>query len=336
MEKILTISVAAYNAAKDLPRCLASMLETEVAELLEIIIVNDGSKDDTLTAAEELRMKAPDIVKVIDKKNGGHGSTINASIVEATGKYFKIVDSDDWVDKEGLEKLVRWLKDNDADLVLNPYHEVDEKTMDRRALKDPRDIAQTAGEIKRIETAKDLTLYMHSITWNTRIMKKMGPAIDEHCFYVDLEYAIFPMPLVKNYICFDYPVYQYLLGSVSQSVTIGNMIKRRDQHLKVVKRITGSYHDFKDGMTDSVKTLVRNRVRWGAVNQYKIYANMDPKEAAGEVKAFDSWLKKADEEIYEGPGGKFMAVMKLQRSTGFGMYGLSIRMIRALGISTAP
>ena len=128
MNKVLSISVAAYNAAQDLSRCLDSLVNTSVADFLDIIVVNDGSKDETLALARSYEQRYPDIIRVIDKENGGHGSTINASIPEAMGKYYKIVDSDDWVDKEGLERLVHALMETEADLVLNPFHIIDAQT----------------------------------------------------------------------------------------------------------------------------------------------------------------------------------------------------------------
>ena len=124
MEKILTISIAAYNAEKYISKCLDSLLNTRVRDQLEIIIVNDGSTDDTLIIAQRYYVNYPNIIKIIDKENGGHGSTINASIKEATGKYYKIIDSDDWVDENGLEKLVDYLSYHNVDMVLNPFNEV--------------------------------------------------------------------------------------------------------------------------------------------------------------------------------------------------------------------
>ena len=137
MNKILTISIASYNAEKDIPRCLDSFIQTTVFDKLDIIVVNDGSSDNTSQVASEYAKKYPNSIRVVDKENGGHGSTINTGITYAKGKYFKIVDSDDWVNKDGLEDLVSYLENNDIDLVINPFHTInysDHKMINQIAL----------------------------------------------------------------------------------------------------------------------------------------------------------------------------------------------------------
>ena len=301
MEKILTISIAAYNAELDIKRCLDSFISTNVLEELELIVVNDGSKDNTLNVAKQYEKKYPGIIKVIDKKNGGHGSTINASIKEATGKYYKIVDSDDWIDPEELEKLVFWLRNNDADLVVTPYKCVN----------------------------ADIIVYMHSTTFKKEVIKRMGPIIDENCFYVDLEYTIFPLYYIKNFVCLDYIVYQYLLGTDEQSMNIKNMIKRRNQHLKVVTRIINYYSDKKRTLKEPVQEIILNRIHSAILSQYKIYANMEPKESIAEVKKFDMWLKQFP-ELYTGAQGRFMKIIYLNRATRFMFYAPIIRILKIM------
>ena len=237
MEKILTISIAAYNAESDISRCLDSLINSGVLEKLDVVVVNDGSKDQTSKIVKEYVEKYKDSIHMIDKENGGHGSTINSSIKVAEGKYYKILDSDDWVDSNNLAKLVCYLEANNVDLVLNPYHEVaysDHSVkkmveMERNQLE-----YEIKYDIKKL--SEKCVLFMHSLTFKTDVIKKMGSIIDEHCFYVDMEYSIFPMLYVRNFVYLDYSVYQYLLGSQTQSMNIQNMIKRREQHLKVIKR----------------------------------------------------------------------------------------------------
>ena len=122
--KKLSVIIPAYNAERFLAKCVASIAE-QTYENIEIIVVNDGSKDSTLKIAEEYENKYPGSVIVIDKENGGHGSTINSSLIRASGKYYKIVDSDDWVETENLDKLVSILKNSDEDLIVNSYYEAD-------------------------------------------------------------------------------------------------------------------------------------------------------------------------------------------------------------------
>ncbi len=330
MDKILTISVAAYNAENDLRRCLDSMVETIVAEKLEIIVVNDGSKDNTLLVAKEYEAKFPDIIRVIDKENGGHGSTINASIKIATGKYYKIVDSDDWVDKKGIESLVKKLENIDADLVLNPYQDIDAKTLKQKNLINPYSDNAQIGVVQSINNIDDIVIYMHSTTFKTQLLKQMGPIIDEHCFYVDMEYTLFPLKYVQNYICFDFPVYQYLLGTATQSMNKNNLIKRREQHLKVTKRIIQYYEEIKTDSESGIQKIVLRRVRLALLNQYKIYFNMNSYESRKEIKKFDEWAKVVSRETYEGPEGRLMKIIKFNRQTSFIFYPLINRLMKVL------
>ena len=128
MEKLLTITVPTYNVEKYLAQCLDSFVLEEDRELLEVLIVNDGSTDTSADIAKTYVERYPDVFTLINKENGGHGSTINAGIKAATGKYFKVVDSDDWVDKAAMKNLMECLKKSDSDLVYSNYYWIDNRT----------------------------------------------------------------------------------------------------------------------------------------------------------------------------------------------------------------
>lgn len=324
MEKVLTISVAAYNAAGDLPRCLDSMLQTEVADKLEIIVVNDGSKDDTADVARNYVNQYPDIVKLVDKENGGHGSTINASIPLATGRYYKIVDSDDWVDKKGMEDLVAALETAEADLVLNPYYIMKPGHFDAPVWATPFQKAPQYGKQYAVEDIADIDIAMHAFTYKTDIVQKMGPVISEHCFYVDMEYTLFPFAYVKSYLCLNFPVYCYLLGTATQSMNMNNMIRRRDQHLHVTKRLVQHVRGHGEELAPAVRELVDKRVRLAIVDQFRIYFCMEPKESLPEVKEFDQWLKETSPEMYDKAEGALGKQIQLMRRLGFRGYGLIV------------
>lgn len=138
---------------------------------------------------------------------------------------------------------------------------------------------------------------MHSITYKTEIIRKMGSIIDENCFYVDLEYCIFPLQFIHNFVCLNFPVYQYLLGSATQSMNMNNLIIRRDQHLKVVIRLVNFYEDSKHKLNKKILNIIKTRLKCVAFQQYLIYLNMNPKEVLPEIICFDKWLKN-DHQIY--------------------------------------
>lgn len=329
MEKILTISIAAYNAENDIERCLSSMTNTRVLDKLDIIVINDGSTDGTGNIVEKYTSKYPASIRLINKSNGGHGSTINVGIRNASGKYFKIVDSDDWVDKDGIEKLVDFLSGNEVDMIMNPYHEVSYEDTSHRKLFDPADNKTVTSQINSIDKLKGTEmLYMHSLTFKTDCMHNMGAIIDENCFYVDMEYCIFSLPYIKSYVYLDFPVYEYLLGSQTQSMAMNNLIKRRNQHLFVTKRIIAFYLQNKSNVNEKVRSIMAERIKYAVYQQYKIFLHMgnDGKE---EIKLFDAWLKLQDKEIYYGPKGRMMKVIRLLRKTNFRLYAWISRVIKS-------
>lgn len=337
-DKILSISIASYNAEKDISRCLESMIDTSVIDLLDIIVVNDGSIDKTFEVASKYAVQFPNSIRVIDKKNGGHGSTINVGIVEAEGKYFKIVDSDDWVDKDGIESLVKFLSKTDVDLVVNPFHIRTLNNINRCSLTNLRPQNINANEILH---ADQLTgsenLYMHSMTFKTAILKKVGPVIDEHCFYVDMEYCIYPLIYV-NSICFqDYSVYQYLLGSQTQSVSISNLIKRRNEHKRVILSLIKFYTNsifINQNICAPIKKIIFKRICQAIEGQYWIYLRMGNKCAKIEMDEFSEIVKKYsfEREIYKESKLKhvFIKCLILSNNSIFELLSLLYKIERKL------
>ena len=122
MEKILTISVAAYQVEKYIEKNLKSLINSNVIDFLEIFVIDDGGKDSTIDIAEKYQKIYPDSIKIVRKENGGYGSTVNYSIFHATGKYFKLLDGDDWFNTKGLIHLVDYLKNCRSDIVITPVH----------------------------------------------------------------------------------------------------------------------------------------------------------------------------------------------------------------------
>lgn len=211
MNKILSISVAAYNVEKYLDKLFEMLsISDELNNDIEIIIVNDGSKDNTLKIAKEYKNRYPNSVVIVDKENGGYGSTINASIKIATGKYYKILDGDDWFDKDNLEDFIHFLKASNEDLIISPYTCYYEE-INRTEIID----GHNEGELDKKSIA------MHEITIKTNLYKNKGAMITENCFYTDTEYALSAMLISNSFIKYPNPVYCYRLGREGQSVSRG-------------------------------------------------------------------------------------------------------------------
>ncbi|MBR4473958.1 MAG: glycosyltransferase family 2 protein [Oscillospiraceae bacterium] len=238
MQKLLTVTVPCYNSQDYMRRAVESLLPG--GERLELLIVDDGSTDATGQIAEQYAARYPDLVRVIHRENGGHGPAVMTGLREARGLYFKVVDSDDWVEEEALKSLLAALKEMDdtgkrADLVITNYiydHGENGKrklTHYRRTL--PVGKILTWDEIGRFHVGS--YFLMHAITFRTELLRNCGLSLPEHTFYVDNIYAYVPMAQVKTLYYLDADLYHYCIGRADQSVNESVMLSRLDQQLRI-------------------------------------------------------------------------------------------------------
>lgn len=236
--KLLTIAVPCYNSQAYMEKCIDSLLVG--SESVEIIIVNDGSTDNTAVIADAYGKKYPSIIKVIHQQNAGHGGAVNAGIKGATGLYFKVVDSDDWVDPEAYKRMLRQLqtlKEQNVviDMVISNYvyekESASRKTVMQYKNILPEDRLFTWDDIGRFRKGK--YLLMHSIMYKTSILHECGLEMPKHTFYVDNVFAYLPLPYVSTMYYFNEDLYRYYIGREDQSVNEQVMIRRIDQQIKV-------------------------------------------------------------------------------------------------------
>lgn len=292
MNKTLTITVPSYNTEQYIDECMPYLIDENIIDDIEILVVSDGSKDNTVAVATKWQEKYPQAIRVIEKENGGHGSTINRGIQEATGKYFKVVDGDDWVVTENLVKLVEFLKDNDVDLINNPYFEHDEVTKVETlmmALNIPafqiNDYAKIVEEIKIPP--------MHTVTYKTEILKENRIHIDEKMFYVDVEYITFPLPFIKSQVYLDFPVYVYRVNSGTQSMAIDNMVKNRQMHLTMLKHEWDFIKALPKTTPSSVNKVLHQRFSELILAQYVVNLSIEDKwTRKAETNEFTDFLKQ--------------------------------------------
>lgn len=238
--KLLTFTVPCYNSAAYMQKCIESLLKG--GEDVEILIINDGSTDDTAKIADDYVSKYPSIIKAIHKENGGHGSAVNAGIANASGLFFKVVDSDDWVKEEAYMEILKTLRslaggETMLDMLISNF--VYEKTGESRhkvmrykhAL--PVNKMFTWEDVKHFR--KGQYILMHSVIFRTRLLKECGLELPEHTFYVDNIYVFEPLPYVRNMYYMDVNFYRYYIGRADQSVNEEIMIGRIDQQLRVNK-----------------------------------------------------------------------------------------------------
>ncbi len=244
--KYISFAIPSYNSESYMENAIQSILPA--GEDAEILIVNDGSKDRTQEIGEEYAEKYPTIVKVINKENGGHGDAVNYGLMHATGKYFKVVDSDDWVDEEALHSILVFLKelereDKEIDMLVSNYvyekvGAARKKCIHYRNVL-PQNEVFSWDDIGRFHL--DQYILMHSVIYRTSMLKLSQMTLPKHTFYVDNIYVYYPLPFVQKIYYMDVDFYRYFIGREDQSVNEKIMISRVDQQIFVTKTMIDMY-----------------------------------------------------------------------------------------------
>lgn len=238
--KILSVAVPCYNSAAYMRNCVESLLVG--GEDVEIIIVDDGSTDDTAKIADEYAEKYPTIIKAVHQENGGHGEAVNTGLANASGLYFKVVDSDDWVNEEAYRKILAVLDEairgpRTLDMLISNYVYEKQGAKKKRVMRYssclPTDRFFGWEDFKSL--GKSRYLLMHSLIYRTQLLRESGMVLPKHTFYVDNLVAFVPFPYVKTMYYLDVNFYRYFIGRDDQSVQEEVMIRRIDQQIKVNK-----------------------------------------------------------------------------------------------------
>lgn len=245
-EKYLSFVVPCYNSESYMARCIESLLPG--GEDVEIIIIDDGSKDKTGEIADAYQKQYPDLVKVIHKENGGHGSGVNAGLACARGVYFKVVDSDDWLDGTAYQKLLEKIRyycketgegEEKPDLfVCNyVYNHLEQQITHSMGYGNVFPAEKICPWSETGHFLPSQYLVMHALVYRTEILLQSGIVLPEHTFYVDNLFAYCPLPYVRNIFYMDIDLYQYYLGRDDQSVNEQMLKKRIDQQMKVTRMV---------------------------------------------------------------------------------------------------
>lgn len=300
--KYISFAIPCYNSQDYMARAVDSVLEG--GEDVEILIVNDGSKDGTLEIAKAYEEKYPTIVKVIDKENGGHGDAVNAGLRSASGKYFKVVDSDDWVDREALQKVLETLhrfeeEEKETDMLISNYvYEKDgaehKKVIHYRNVIPENEILGW-NDVGHFHIGQ--YILMHSVIYRTELLKLCQLELPKHTFYVDNIYVYYPLPHVSTLYYLDVNLYRYYIGREDQSVNEKVMIQRVDQQIFVTKTMIDMYQ---------MKKITNRKLRNYMTNYLAIMMTVSSillirsKKEENLVKKKELWayLKKSEYRTY--------------------------------------
>ena len=224
MNKLLSIVVPVYKVEQYIRKCLDSLIVSdELMDQLEVIVVNDGTPDHSAIIAKEYEKKYPQTFRVIDKENGGHGSAFNTGLSNANGKYVRFLDSDDWLDKENLSKLMYLIGSSDIDLIINPlvyYHENTGKTnqLSVSNIEYGKVYKTDSFDFIKAGNRPNLTIF-HNCTYKTDLLKPYLPLFAEGCYYDDVVLWLAPIAISKNFVVNEYPIYYYRVDRPGQSIS---------------------------------------------------------------------------------------------------------------------
>ena len=311
MDKLLTIVVPVYKVEKYINKCLDSLIAPEEQmKKLEVIIVNDGTPDNSAIMAKEYEKKYPDTFKVIDKENGGHGSAWNKGLELATGKYLRFLDSDDWL--TNLPEFLERLSKVDVDMVFTDLQVVFEDGSDSDCLYKCSDsmAADTIYNVNEYDWEKSREIYdghnltnFHMCTYRTSILKEFSPIFLEKIFYDDEILMVLPLCACKTFVYVDLTLYNYLKGREGQTVDVDVRLKSIKFDVKVKRQMVEFYNSHpivNDNVDRQLRYIIDKKIRFTLAYICKL----PYKEAITCMKNFKAWLKHNHPRFGEEAKGK--------------------------------
>ncbi len=301
--KILTFVVPCYNSQDYMRHCLDTVISG--GEEVEVIIVNDGSKDNTEEIALEYMERYPNIVRVISQENSGHGGAVNTGIRNATGKYFKVVDSDDCVSKKNLKKVLDVLRDmmdeeHQIDMLLANYVYDKQNAHHKKVMRYRLAMKQNTvlGWDSKIHFNRFQYILMHSVIYRTQVLRDCGLVLPQHTFYVDNIYVFVPLSHVKKFYYMNLNLYKYFIGREDQSVNEKIMISRIDQQILVNKILIDEYKKIDFASKVMKKYMLQHLDMMMCVASIMLILS-GTKENLEKKKQLWQYLKEQDEELYK-------------------------------------
>lgn len=244
--KLLTVAIPCYNSQDYMKHAVETALVG--GDDVEILLVDDGSTDQTGKIADELQEKYPAIIRAIHQENGGHGSAVNTGLAQATGLYYKVLDSDDWFDREAFLKVMDVLRGfaeeaSGVDMLLTNYVYEKPSIHKHKVIRYdgvfPENRVFTWNDVKRFKVSQNIL--MHSVIYRTKMLRDCQLELPKHTFYVDNIFVYHPLPFVKKMYYVNADLYRYFIGREDQSVNEKVMIGRIDQQIKVNKLMIDAY-----------------------------------------------------------------------------------------------
>ena len=308
--KVLTVAICAYNMENYLAECLDSFL-VNGAEKLEVLIMNDGSKDRTEEIAKDYETRYPDTFVLVNKENGGWGSNLNLAIQKATGKYFKEVDADDWVSKDVLEEIIADLEQADVDLYISDHTYWNGEESSSRVA----DWKPYAGSTREMKDVKEFYFPIWDAAFRTELVKEIYTDLPTHVLYTDTLLVQYLIPFMETVHFKGKSLYNYRLGRDGQSMNINSLFNHYKDLLRVWHESVEFYLKLPKDKQDNIHTIAKMEYTYKIFMDYlvRVY-KMDKPVIRQAMKDMDDDLKRID-FLYKKEGEAKR--IKLLRSTGY-------------------
>ena len=298
MNKILTVIVPMYNMEQYIEECLNSLVVDNAEKLLEVIVVNDGSTDNSSRLAHSFSDKHPNIFKVIDKANGHYGSCINTGLAAASGKYVKVLDADDFFNSADFNDYLQLLTTCDADMVITDWAKTTIKGKPYRFRRYPEFYGKTfrIEELSPIDTFR--CILMHAITYRTEMLHNIGYHQPEGVCYSDDVWRFTPLTAVKTVVFYPKLIYCYRLGREGQSMDLSVMMRNAKHYLVVANHKLDIWEQVKDKVSPEVYALMENQIIYneGFTLKFGLVYNSIPNDTLIQL---DDRVKTLCPEIYD-------------------------------------
>ncbi len=322
MSKILTVSIAAYNVADYIEETLESCIDDEVMDSLEVLIVDDGATDNTPELAQKFVDRYPDTFKLIRKENGGYGTTINSGVENASGKYFKLLDGDDYFDTKSLKEFVARLKDESADMVLTKNVEVSNEN-GQEALPERGWYKYLGKSMNIFAMDSSILISMWNVAVKTELIKNNPYTYPKRYLYTDSLFVVNALARSMTITFYDLELYKYRVDRIGQSTSSKSLLKHCEDMYQVYLRVDEVYKDAikqdncnADILATHLTMTYLNYISAGFVLNEK---SADSKKR---LITFEKECKQNQPEIYK-LAGKMSKRVKLMRLTGYLSYHLN-------------
>lgn len=314
MEKLLTIGIPSYNMEKHLPKNLPTYLEAGKSGKLEVLILNNASTDSTASIGESFAQRYPDVFQLVSRDSKGYGGAVNQAIAMAKGRYFRVVDGDDWVDAQALAHQLEALEalgDQTVDVIQTNYCRVVQSTGQELPVRfqgvDYNQVYHT------FSPCRENVPCLHSTTYRTGLLRETGFFMQDGIFFVDEEYVILPFLGAKTVLYYDLDVYRYQVGDPGQSTSPGNRAKYASHREQVVQRLLDALQTAPAG--EAGDYLFFRTAQAAADHLTTLYMYLpDRKEGLGKGLAWERYVKEINPQVFHAIRKKGFLLRQMNRA----------------------